>query len=218
MTNLNELASRVEAARGETFTERCRRMLTEQSNQQQFTISRVGLETLVQDSERYGELNAKLVREQLASDEYYERTRVRTLEEQVADVAEKYPGSVLSDPFDEFGRRILTVSGVKRSPRIWKNRLATVYFIVGKDFTSAYSQPVRFFTSDDDTLLKHGGQTFQVIQAQKPMLGKWEWLWRVTEPNWRHTLLQHVAVASHRFTFGSYEEWEALRARAAGEE
>ncbi len=44
----------------EMFTERCRRLLTEQPSQPQFTISRDGLELLVQDSERYGAQNAEL--------------------------------------------------------------------------------------------------------------------------------------------------------------
>ena len=195
-------------ADGETFTDRCRRMLTDQPETREFTLSRAALEVLVSDSERYGELNAALVRDQLANDAYRERTRVRTLEEQVADVAAKYPGAELGDPIDEFNRRVLKVPGVKRSA-IWKNRRATIYLVIGAHFPNAFSQPVRFFTSDDDTLLNHGGQTFNVVPAGKPMRGKWEWLWRVRDPNWRHTLLQHVAVASHRFAFGSYEEWEA---------
>jgi hypothetical protein len=197
---------------GETFTQRCRRLLAEQPTQIEFTISRAGLEVLVLDSERYGELNAKLVCEKLAADEYYEQTRVRTLEEQVADVKVKYPGAELGDPIDEYGTRLLTVPGVKRSAKIWKNRLATVYLLVFSQFPSAHAQPLRFFTDEDDTLLEHGGQTFNVILAtDSRVLGKWEWLWRIREPNWRHTLLQHVATAQTRFAFGSFEQWQAIQ-------
>lgn len=193
-----------------TFTERCRKMLTDQPDQPRFTLSRGGLETLVLDSERYGELNAKLVADKLASNEWAERTRVRTLEEQVADLKAKYPDAELSGPIDEYGTLLLTVPGVKRSAKIWKNRLATIYLLIGNQFPSAHHQPFRFYTSDDDTLLKHGGQTFNVIPADGAMVGKWKWLWRVQEPNWRHSLLQNVAAASTRFAFGSYEEWEEL--------
>ncbi len=42
------------ALKGETFTGRCRRMLTEQPSQVEFTLSRQGFETLVVDAERYG--------------------------------------------------------------------------------------------------------------------------------------------------------------------
>jgi hypothetical protein len=54
---------------GETFTDRCRRLLTDQPKQREFTVSRVGLETLVLDSERYGEANAKAVKQAIADQE-----------------------------------------------------------------------------------------------------------------------------------------------------
>lgn len=41
----------------ETFTERARRMLLEQPQQQEFTLSRAGLEALVLDAERYAQRN-----------------------------------------------------------------------------------------------------------------------------------------------------------------
>lgn len=44
---------------GEMFTDRCRKMLAEQPDQSEFTLSRAGLETLVLDSERYGASNAE---------------------------------------------------------------------------------------------------------------------------------------------------------------
>ncbi len=42
---------------GETFTERCRKMLAAQPSQSEFTLSRGGLEVLLLDSERYGQNN-----------------------------------------------------------------------------------------------------------------------------------------------------------------
>lgn len=41
----------------ETFTERCRKMLTAQPDQVEFALSRAGLEILIVDSERYAESN-----------------------------------------------------------------------------------------------------------------------------------------------------------------
>lgn len=67
MTLPHSSADGVSAARpeaggsaAESFTARTRRLLTAQPHQAEFTISRAGLETLVADSERYGELNARL--------------------------------------------------------------------------------------------------------------------------------------------------------------
>jgi hypothetical protein len=193
-----------------TFTWRCRKLLADHPNQTQFTLSRRGLETLVLDSERYGELNAKLSAKSLAAKKYYESRRVRSLEEQIVDLQCKYPEAHLADQRDEYGRRLLTVPGVKRSNKIWKNRLATIYFLVGDQFPSAHAQPGRFYTNDDDTILEHGGQTFNVLPATGSLQGKWEWMWRIREPNWRHNLLQIVAAASARFTFGTFEDWQAL--------
>lgn len=47
----------IEGKDAETFTQRCRRMLSEQLEQKEFTLSRVGLETLVVGSESYGDAN-----------------------------------------------------------------------------------------------------------------------------------------------------------------
>jgi hypothetical protein len=57
----------------ETFTERCRRMLDKDPSRIEFTLSRGGLETLVQDSERYGADNRRynallLTAREIASD------------------------------------------------------------------------------------------------------------------------------------------------------
>lgn len=185
----------------ETFTARCRRLLSEQPNQLEFAVSRAGLETLVLDSERYAEQNAKLL-----NDEHNEKWRYKHLDEQIADLKQRWPEASLGDEPDQYGQRLLSIPGVRRNGKLWQNDVATIYLLIPNNYPNP--QPSRFFTSDADTLLKHGGQTDMVIRAHgNPLVeGLWEWLWRVREPSARHTLLQHVAVAQGRFQFTDSRE------------
>lgn len=186
------------AVEAETFTERCRRLLTEQPNQAEFTVSRAGLETLVLDNERYAALNREAVQRHL------ERRRLSDLSEQVEKLRARYPDAHL-DP-TEFGHSLLWVPGVKRPAKIWKNAEATLVFIIPNGFP--YNQPDRFLTSADDTLLKHGYQASDVLGsvsgAPRDLI---QWYWEIT-PTPQNTLLDHVNAARRRFEFGNASERE----------
>lgn len=61
MTNLSdtrkETAMQIEKIDGETFTQRCRKLLQCEPGRLEFTLSRAALEMLVKDSERYADSN-----------------------------------------------------------------------------------------------------------------------------------------------------------------
>lgn len=87
------MVDNTKAAGGETFTQRCRKMLTGTPEQTEFTLSRAGLEVLVSDSERYGERNAEDAKRAADLKRLYPDPA--SLAEQVAKVAEHWPGAAL---------------------------------------------------------------------------------------------------------------------------
>lgn len=191
---------------GFTFTERCRRMLAEQPSQAEFTLSRGGLETLVLDSERLAIMNAQAVREHLEEEERAERMRPRDLNEQMTALIARYPDAHL-EPSEQSGYSLLYVPGVERSA-IWKNRVCELIFLLPDGFP--YSQPHRFLTSDDDTLLAHGGQASNIIgpiNGAPPSLLQWHWA--ITSRRPQHTLLDHVNAARRRFEFANASDLES---------
>ena len=179
--------------RGETFTERCRRMLTEQPKQAEFTLSRGGLETLVLDSERLAERN-------LESSRRHATHVSLTIEENMALIRRRYPAATIEK--HEFSAW-LTVPGVKL-PKGFNKKQTTIYVEVPAGFPGV--GPERFWIDDDLRYAGGGRPTHSAPQYTSigpvEKFGKTGLLlcfWRVQRWNPRDTLYGYVLAMTRFF-------------------
>jgi|SRR5580704_3116988 hypothetical protein len=134
-----------------TFTERCRRMLSEQPDQGEFTLSRGGLETLVLDSERYAERNRADAEKAAAAAALVARRTPSSLTAQFEQIRHRYPGSTLEAI--EHGAHWLTVPDVPL-PKGFNRKKTTFYVEVPPGYPGV--SPARFWV-DGDVRYRGGG-------------------------------------------------------------
>lgn len=137
---------------GFTFTEWCRRLLTEQPNQHEFTLSRPGLETLVLDSERYGEQNAKLAERAATLKRAYPDPI--DIDSQMIRVTRNWPGAVLYPPHGN-GTVGQWLEVPVELPKEYKHTSGVMYILLPEGYP--YTGPHRFYLRYEDASLEHGG-------------------------------------------------------------